>query len=97
MAGAAILFFASAAVAVWQNSRLTILWDASYVLENASRIAASDVPYRDFPFPYPPITFAAQALIIKLFGPAFWHHVAISKFETMVAPLRRAISIASPR
>jgi hypothetical protein len=53
-----------------------VLWDASYVLENATRIAAGDVPYRDFPFPYPPLTFALQALIIKLFGRAWWHHVA---------------------
>ena len=58
---------ASAAVCVWQNCRLTVMWDASYILENASRIAAGDVPYRDFPFPYAPLTFALQALIIKLF------------------------------
>src|SRR5262249_58504950 len=73
---AAVLFLASTAMVVWQNTRLTVLWDASYVLENASRIAAGDVPYRDFPFPYPPITFAVQALIIKIFGRAWWHHVA---------------------
>ena len=73
---AGVLFLASAAMTVWQNSRLTVLWDASYILENASRIAGGDVPYRDFPFPYPPLTFAGQALIIKLFGRAFWHHIA---------------------
>src|SRR5204863_2206119 len=60
----AALFVASAGVVVWQNSRLTVLWDASYMLENASRIAGGDVPYRDFPFPYAPLTFALQALII---------------------------------
>ena len=76
VAAGAVLFVASAAVVVWQNSRLTVLWDASYVLENASRIAAGDVPYRDFPFPYAPLTFALQALVIKLFGRAWWHHVA---------------------
>ncbi len=75
-AAAAVLFFASAAVTVWQNSRLTVLWDASYLLENAARMAAGDVPYRDFPFPYPPLTFALQALIIRLFGRVWWHHVA---------------------
>ena len=38
MTGAAILFVASAVVVVWQNSRLTILWDASYILENADTL-----------------------------------------------------------
>src|SRR5437016_776995 len=75
-AAAAFLFVASAAVVVWQNSRLAVLWDASYILENASRIAAGDVPYRDFPFPYAPLTFVGQALIICIFGRAFWHHIA---------------------
>ena len=70
---AAFLFLASAGVVVWQASRLTVLWDVSYVLENASRMAGGDVPYRDFPFPYPPLTFAMQALIIRLFGHVYWH------------------------
>jgi len=70
------LFLATAAVVVWQNARLTVLWDFSFVVENATRIAFGDVPYRDFPFPYPPITFLIQAAIIKLFGRAAWHHAA---------------------
>ena len=52
-----LLFGATAAVVLWQNSRLTILWDLSYILENASRMAAGQRPYRDFPFPYAPLTF----------------------------------------
>jgi type IV secretory pathway VirB3-like protein len=67
---------ASAAVVLWQNARLAILWDVSYVLENAARIAAGDVPYRDFPFPYAPLTFLVQAGIVRLFGRVYWHHVA---------------------
>ena len=67
---------ASAAVVLWQNARLAILWDVSWVLENAARIAAGDVPYRDFPFPYAPLTFLVQAAIVRLFGRAYWHHVA---------------------
>ncbi|HEX7192207.1 MAG TPA: hypothetical protein VF381_11630, partial [Thermoanaerobaculia bacterium] len=59
-----------------QNARLTVLWDLSYILENATRIAMGDVPYRDFPFPYAPLTFLIQALIIRLFGRVLWHHVA---------------------
>lgn len=71
----AILFATTAAVVIWQNSRLAVLWDLSYVLENAHRISLGDVPYRDFPFPYPPLTFLIQAAIIKLSGHVFWHHV----------------------
>ena len=70
------LFIATAAVVVWQSSRLTVMWDLSYVLENATRIAMGDVPYRDFPFPYAPLTFVVQAIIIRLFGRVAWHHVA---------------------
>lgn len=73
---AALTLFASAsAVVVWQNSRLGVLWDASYILENASRISLGDVPYRDFPFPYAPLTFLTQAAIIKFTGRVFWHHI----------------------
>lgn len=72
---AAVLALASAATVVWQGSRLAVLWDASYVLEHAARIAAGDVPYRDFAFPYAPLTFLVQAAIIRLFGRVYWHHV----------------------
>jgi len=73
---AAVLGIATSIVVVVQNARLTVLWDLSYILENATRIAGGDVPYRDFPFPYAPLTFAVQALIIEIFGRALWHHVA---------------------
>src|SRR5437588_2627093 len=72
---ASLLFLATAAIVVWQNSRLTVLWDLSYILENSHRISLGDVPYRDFPFPYAPLTFLIQALLIKLAGRVFWHHV----------------------
>jgi hypothetical protein len=75
--GAALfLFSVTAAVVVWQNSRLAVLWDLSYVLENSYRISLGDVPYRDFPFVHAPLTFLIQAAIIKLTGRVFWHHVA---------------------
>src|SRR5436309_2110793 len=51
------LFAATAGIVIWQSSRLAVLWDLSYVLENASRISLGDMPYRDFPFPYAPLTF----------------------------------------
>ena len=46
---ALVLFFATALVVVWQNFRLGVLWDLSYILENSYRISLGDIPYRDFP------------------------------------------------
>jgi len=65
---AAALILASAGFVLWQNFHLTVLWDLSYILENATRISLGQRPYRDFPFPYAPLTFFAQAAIIRLFG-----------------------------
>ncbi len=73
---ALLLSFATAAVVVWQNSRLGVLWDLSYVLDSAYRISLGDLPYRDFPFPHAPLTFLVQAAIIKLSGRVFWHTTA---------------------
>jgi len=66
---------ATAFVVIWQNSHLTVLWDLGYTLDHSSRIALGDVPYRDFPFAHPPLTFLLQAAIIKLTGRVYWHHV----------------------
>lgn len=70
------LFIATAIVVLWQNSRLAVLWDLSYTLENSYRISLGDIPYRDFPFAHAPLTFLIQAAIIKLSGRVYWHHVA---------------------
>ena len=70
---ALFLFSATAAVVVWQNSRLGVLWDLSYVLDSSFRISLGDLPYRDFPFPHAPLTFLVQAALIKLGGRVFWH------------------------
>lgn len=75
VAGAA-LFFATASVVWWQNSRLTVLYDLSGVLEPAMRIAQGDLPYLDFPFPYAPLTFVTQAALIRFTGAIYWHHIA---------------------
>src|ERR1700722_5927070 len=72
------LFLGTALVVIWQNFRLGVLWDLSYILENAHRISLGDIPYRDFPLPYAPITFLIQAGIIKLTGHAYFHHVIYS-------------------
>src|SRR5712691_481481 len=73
---ALFLFSATAAVVVWQNSRLGVLWDLSYVLDSSYRISLGDLPYRDFPFPHAPLTFLIQAALIKLGGRVFWHTTA---------------------
>jgi len=70
-----LLFLGTAAVVVWQNSRLAVLWDLSYILENSYRISLGDLLYRDFPFPYAPATFLIQSLLIKLTGRVLFHHV----------------------
>ena len=72
---AIILASISAAIVIWQNSHLAVLWDLSYILENSYRISLGQIPYRDFPFPYAPLTFLTQAALIKLTGRVFFHHV----------------------
>ena len=70
-----LLFIGTGLIVAWQNFRLTVLYDLCGVLENAQRISLGDVPYRDFPFPYAPLTFLIQAAIIKLTGAVFWHQI----------------------
>ncbi|HEV2486886.1 MAG TPA: hypothetical protein VGT08_15260 [Terracidiphilus sp.] len=72
---AAGLFLATAGVILWQNAHLAILWDLSYVLDTATRIALGQMPYRDFPFAHAPLTFLIQAAIIGFTGRVFFHHV----------------------
>jgi hypothetical protein len=72
---AAALFSATAAVVLWQNAHLAVLWDLSYTLDSSLRIALGQIPYRDFPFVHPPLTFLIQAAIIRCTGRVFFHHV----------------------
>jgi hypothetical protein len=72
---AASLFLATAAVVLWQNAHLVVLWDLSYTLDSSLRIALGQMPYRDFPFVHAPLTFLIQAAIIRLTGRVFFHHV----------------------
>lgn len=75
LVAAACLFLATATVVLWQNAHLVVLWDLSYVLDSAARIATGQMPYRDFPFAHAPLTFLIQAAIIRLAGRVFFHHV----------------------
>jgi hypothetical protein len=72
---ASALFLASAAVVLWQNAHLVVLWDASYTLDTSVRIALGQMPYRDFPLVHSPLTFLIQAAIMRLTGRVFFHHV----------------------
>jgi hypothetical protein len=71
---AAGLFLATAGVILWQNAHVVVLWDFSYVLDSAVRMACGQMPYRDFPFVHAPLTFLIQAAIIHLTGCVFFHH-----------------------
>jgi hypothetical protein len=69
------LFAATAGVVLWQNAHVAVLFDISYILNTATRIALGQVPYRDFPLAHAPLTFLLQAAIIRLTGRVFFHHV----------------------
>ena len=74
------LFAATAGVVLWQNSHVAVLFDLSYILNTATRIAQGQVPYRDFPLAHAPLTFLIQAAIIRLTGRVFFHHVLYVAF-----------------
>jgi hypothetical protein len=69
------LFAATAVVILWQNAHVAVLWDLSYVLDTANRIALGQMPYRDFPLAHAPLTFLVQAALIRLTGHVYWHHI----------------------
>ena len=71
-----LLFAASAAFTLWRNSQVAVLVDIAYILNTATRIAAGDVPYAQFPLAQAPLEFLTQALLIKLFGPHFVVQIA---------------------
>jgi hypothetical protein len=71
---AAALFAATAGVVLWQNAHVAVLFDLSYILNTAERIALGQIPYRDFPLAHAPLTFLIQAAIIRLTGRVVFHH-----------------------
>jgi len=68
------LFTLTAAVVLWQNAHVAVLWDLSYVLDTATRIAQGQMPYHDFPLVHPPLTFLIHAALIRLTGRVYFHH-----------------------
>jgi hypothetical protein len=97
---AAALFAATAAFVLWQNSRLAVLWDASYLLDTSWRIALGQNPYRDFPLVHAPLTFLVQAAVIRLTGRVFFHHVLYAAAAGALATVitwRIALRTLEPR
>ena len=99
----AFLFAASATFTFWRTTQVAVLVDLSYILNIATRIAAGDVPYAQFPLAQAPLTFLTQAVLIKAFGP---HWFAQTAYVTIVGGLaavlvytnvRRLISGVAPR
>ncbi len=84
---AAALFLATAAFTLWQNARVAVFWDLSYLLDTSFRISLHHLPYRDFPFAHAPLTFFLHALIIQLFGRVVLPHILCAALEAGLATL----------
>ena len=84
---AAVLFLATAAFTLWQNTRVAVLWDISFLLETAYRFTLHQLPYKDLPFPYAPLTFLLHAGLIKLFGRIYFPHILYAALAGAIATL----------
>jgi hypothetical protein len=103
---AAGLLLATAGVVLWQNAHVAVLFDLSYILNTAARIALGQMPYRDFPLAHAPLTFLTQAAIIRLTGRVFFHHVlytasigglgSVLAFRIALCSLRGRVAAAWP-
>ncbi len=82
---ATVLFLATAAFTLWQNTRVAVLWDISYLLDSSYRIRVGQLPYRDFPFAHAPLTFLLHAAVIRLFGRVYLPHILCAALEAGVA------------
>jgi len=91
---AAVLFVAAAAVVIWQTRRVSSLWDLSYIVNTATRIAHGDRPYRDFGLLHPPGTFLVQAAILKAFGP---HYLSLVGYAAAVSGTSVVLTFAIVR
>jgi len=103
---AAVLFAATAGAVIWQNAHVAVLFDLSYILNTAARIALGQMPYRDFPLAHAPLTFLVQAAIIRLTGRVYFHHVlycaligglgSVLSFRIALGSLRGRVAAAWP-
>src|ERR1700733_7937327 len=78
---AAALFLATAGFTLWQNTRVAVLWDISFFLDTSYRWSLGQLPYKELPFPYPPLFFLLHTVIIQLFGRAYYPHVVCAALE----------------
>lgn len=83
----------AAGVVLYQTGRVASIWDLSYILEHAYRIALGDVPYKDFGIPHAPGTFLVQALIIKGFGISLRNHVVYAAIVSSLTVLLTYLSL----
>ena len=84
LAGAA-LFVASFAFTLYQNSRVAVLWDLSYLLDSAFRFSLGQLPYRDLPFAHAPLTFLLHAGLLRVFGRVYYPHILCAALESGAA------------
>lgn len=91
---ATLSFAASAAFVLWRNSQVGVLADISYIVNTATRIAAGQVPYRDFPLAQAPLEFLIQAALIKLAGPHWPVQIA---YASIVGGIATVLTFAIAR
>jgi hypothetical protein len=84
---AVLLFLATAAFVLRQNSRVAVLWDLGYLLDTSWRIALGQTPYRDFPLVHAPLTFLIQAGLMRAAGPHYLLAVAYAAVAGGLATL----------
>ena len=82
---AAVLFLATAAFTLWQNTRVAVLWDLSYLLDSAWRFSLGQLPFRDIPFAHAPLTFLVHAVLVRLLGRVYWPHIGCAVLESGLA------------
>lgn len=84
---AAALFLATSAFTLWQNSRVAVLWDISFLLDTSYRFSLGQLPYKSLPFPYAPLTFLLHAAIIRVFGRVYFPHILCAALEAGAATI----------
>ncbi len=82
---ATTLFLATAAFTLWQNTRVAVLWDISFLLDTSYRFSLGQLPYKTLPFPYAPLTFLLHAGIIRVFGRVYFPHILCAALEAGAA------------
>lgn len=84
---AAALFLATASFTLWQNTRVAVLWDLSFLLDSSYRFSLGQLAYKTLPFPHAPLTFLLHAAIIHLFGRVYLPHIVCAALEAGSATL----------